>query len=69
MGICGKTPEVSSLQDLLIYSVKGLGSLAHHARTEAGIEDAAVNTFINAAIFSTLTNVNFDDQRFVEWVS
>ncbi len=68
LGVCGKTPEVAALQDLLIYSVKGLGSLAHIAR-QAGIEDADVNTFINGAIFSTLTNVNFNDQRFVDFVS
>ncbi|PNW78577.1 hypothetical protein CHLRE_09g391450v5 [Chlamydomonas reinhardtii] len=70
IGVCGKTPEVSALQDLLIYSVKGLGSLAHVARTSpAKIEDAAVNTFINGAIFSTLTNVNFADDRFLEFVT
>lgn len=68
-GVCGKTPEVAALQDLLIYTVKGLGSLAHHARTTAGIEDEAVNTFINGAIFSTLTNVNFADDRFTEFVT
>lgn len=54
--MCGKTAEVAGLQDLLIYHVKGLGSLAHHARLH-GVEDAAVNTFINGSIFSTLTNV------------
>ncbi|GFR45201.1 hypothetical protein Agub_g6595 [Astrephomene gubernaculifera] len=69
IGVCGKTPEVAALQDLLVYSVKGLGSLAHIARTTAGIEDARVNTFINGAIFSTLTNVNFADDRFLEFVT
>ncbi|GLI70539.1 hypothetical protein VaNZ11_015455 [Volvox africanus] len=69
IGVCGKTPEVAALQDLLIYTVKGLGSLAHHARTLAGLEDQEVNTFINGAIFSTLTNVNFADDRFVEFVN
>ncbi|KAG2454078.1 hypothetical protein HYH02_001118 [Chlamydomonas schloesseri] len=70
IGVCGKTPEVAGLQDLLIYSVKGLGSLAHIARNSpAKIEDAAVNTFINGAIFSTLTNVNFADDRFLEFVT
>ncbi|GLC35355.1 hypothetical protein PLESTB_000573600 [Pleodorina starrii] len=69
IGVCGKTPEVAALQDLLIYTVKGLASLAHHARTAAGIEDQEVNTFVNGAIFSTLTNVNFADDRFVEFVN
>jgi len=68
MGNCGKTPEVAGLQDLLIFSLKGLGSLAHHARA-AGIEDPEVNTFINQATFSTLTNVNFDDTRFQQYIS
>lgn len=69
VGICGKSPEVSALQDLLVFSLKGLGSLAHVARTSAGVEDAEVNQFINGAVFSTLTNVNFDDSRFVELVA
>ncbi|KXZ44628.1 hypothetical protein GPECTOR_64g122 [Gonium pectorale] len=69
IGVCGKTPEVAALQDLLVYSLKGLASLAHIARTTAGIEDPAVNSFVNGAIFSTLTNVNFADDRFVEFVT
>jgi hydroxylamine reductase (hybrid-cluster protein) len=48
IGVCGKTPEVSALQDLLIYSLKGLGALAHHARTQGGIEDEEINSFIAA---------------------
>ena len=46
------------LQDLLVYSLKGLASLAHVARTAGGIEDAEVNQFVHGAAFSTLTNVN-----------
>ncbi|KAG2432480.1 hypothetical protein HXX76_008825 [Chlamydomonas incerta] len=70
IGVCGKTPEVSALQDLLIYSVKGLASLAHIARNSpAKIEDPAINDFINGAIFATLTNVNFADDRFLEFVT
>ncbi|KXZ41847.1 hypothetical protein GPECTOR_263g677 [Gonium pectorale] len=69
IGICGKTPEVAALQDLLIHCLKGLGSLAHVARTSKGLENARVNSFINAAIFSTLTNVNFSDDRFVDFVA
>ncbi|KAG1660707.1 hypothetical protein FOA52_014327 [Chlamydomonas sp. UWO 241] len=68
IGNCGKTPEVAGLQDLLIHSVKGLGSLSHHARTIAGIEDEEVNSFLLQALFSTLTNVNFDDERFKVYI-
>ncbi len=68
IGVCGKTPEVSALQDLLIYSLKGLGGWAHHARTTANITDDEVDSFVNAATFSTLTNVNFDALRFQKYL-
>eukprot|EP00798_Chlamydomonas_sp_ICE-L_P017973 gene17973-24378_t len=68
VGMCGKSPEVAGLQDLLIYSLKGLGSVAHHARA-AGVTDSEVDSFLNRALFSTLTNVNFDDQRFYEYIN
>lgn len=67
LGVCGKTAEVAGLQDLLIYSLKGLGAMAAAARA-GGIEDAEVDTFTNASIFATLTNVNFDDLRFHVYV-
>lgn len=51
---CGKTPEVAGLQDLLVYTLKGLGTLAVKARA-AGIVDDQVNSFIMRAMFSTLT--------------
>ncbi len=63
IGVCGKQPEVAALQDLLIYAVKGL-SLAAHAARMAGIRDEATDKFTCEAIFSTLTNVDFDPQRF-----
>eukprot|EP00899_Mesostigma_viride_P020936 jgi/Mesvir1/28844/Mv18972-RA.1 len=69
IGQCGKTPETAALQDLLIYAVKGLGSWAHYARTKHGIENDAVNNFVHGAMFATLTNVNFDSQRFMEYLS
>lgn len=60
---------MSALQDLLIYSLKGLGGWAHHARTVANITDDEVDSFVNAATFSTLTNVNFDALRFQEYLA
>jgi hydroxylamine reductase len=62
-GVCGKRPEVAALQDLLIYAVKGLSQIALAGR-KAGVTDAAVDRFACEAIFSTLTNVDFDPQRF-----
>ena len=64
IGVCGKQPDVAVLQDLLIYTVKGLSQVAVAAR-KAGISDPAINKYTCEAIFSTLTNVDFDPDRFV----
>jgi hydroxylamine reductase len=63
LGVCGKQPDVAALQDLLIYAVKGLSQVALAARG-AGIKSPDVDRFSAEAIFSTLTNVNFDPDRF-----
>jgi len=66
-GVCGKDPVTAALQDLLIFSCKGLARLALKAR-ELGKTDSEMDAFIQEAIFTTLTNVNFDPERFVEYV-
>jgi len=63
IGVCGKQPDVAALQDLLIYAVKGLCKVAHAGQT-VGVSDVEANRLTNKAIFSTLTNVNFDPDRF-----
>jgi hydroxylamine reductase len=63
MGVCGKTADVAALQDLLIYSMKGIAPLAIEARKH-GIATPDIDFFALKALFSTLTNVNFDAQRF-----
>lgn len=63
MGVCGKDPDVASLQDLLVYALQGLSQVATEAR-KAGIVDPEVNGFTVEALFSTLTNVNFDPEAF-----
>ena len=63
IGVCGKTPEVAALQDLLIHAVKRLSVYAVAAREKGGV-DAEINRFTCEAIFSTLTNVDFDPDRF-----
>ncbi len=67
VGVCGKQPEVSDLQDLLEYALKGLSLCAVEGR-KAGIIDKEVNVFTSKALFSTLTNVNFDSENFVTLV-
>ena len=64
MGVCGKQPEVASLQDLLVYLVKGISQYAVEGR-KVGVIDPEVNTYTFKALFSTLTNVNVDPQWFV----
>ncbi len=67
-GVCGKNEEVSDLQDLLIYALQGLALYAQEGRTQ-GIIDDAVDRFTMEAIFSTLTNVDFDPERFVHMIN
>jgi len=67
-GVCGKSPEVAALQDLLVYALKGLSAVAVEARKH-GITDGEVNRFTCEAAFSTLTNVNFDPERFPPMIS
>jgi hydroxylamine reductase len=68
IGVCGKQPEVAALQDLLIYTVKGIAQVALEG-AKAGVSDPAVNAFTCEAIFSTLTNVDFDPARFVALIN
>ncbi len=68
VGVCGKTEEVAALQDLLIYATKGLAQVAVAGR-KAGVTDAGVNRFTNKAVFATLTNVDFDPDRFFELIN
>jgi len=68
VGVCGKTEEVAALQDLVTYAVQGLSIVAVEARKN-GITDNAIDRFTSEAIFSCLTNVDFDSQRFVELIN
>jgi hydroxylamine reductase len=63
-GVCGKQPDTAALQDLLIYMLKGLSLVVQKGRS-LGFRDGDLDHFTCEAIFSTLTNVNFDPQRFV----
>jgi len=67
IGVCGKQPDVAALQDLLIYAVNGLAQVATEGR-KVGIRDISIDHFTCEAIFSTLTNVDFDPDRFVKLI-
>ena len=68
LGVCGKNAEVAALQDLLIYSLQGLSQVAVEGR-KVGVSDREVNVFTIEACFSTLTNVDFDPDRFVKLIN
>ncbi len=67
IGVCGKNEEVANLQDLLIHAVQGLALYANEGR-QKGIVDEATDLFTFEAVFSTLTNVDFDPARFQELI-
>ena len=67
VGKCGKESEAAALQDVIIHQLKGIGYLAHQARRMGRVDDA-VNRYTLEALFTTVTNVNFDVERLVQWV-
>ena len=66
-GVCGKTDDLANMQDLLIFVLKGISIYSTKAR-ELGIENAKVNKFVYEGLFMTITNANFDKERFFESV-
>jgi len=68
IGVCGKEPDLADLQDLLIYVLQGLSQVAVEGR-RVGVTDPEVNLFVCEATFSTLTNVNFDNERFIHLIN
>jgi hydroxylamine reductase len=68
VGICGKTPEVAALQDLLVHACKGVAMYAHRAR-QLGAVDHDVDVFVVEALFTTMTNVDFDPERIAQWLN
>ncbi len=66
-GVCGKDDEVASLQDALVYALKGLAIVADKAAPEGLVPDDTY-PFLAEGLFVTLTNVNFDPEAIAEWV-
>ena len=67
VGVCGKQPDVAALQDLLVYAVKGLSLVAVEGR-KVGVNDHETNVFTMKALFTTLTNVNFDAEDIAGYI-
>lgn len=68
VGVCGKTSQVAELQDLLVHIVKGIGIYSHHAKLMGYKVPFEIYDFTFSALFSTLTNVNFDENRFTTYI-
>ena len=66
-GVCGKTPEVANLQDLLVYKLRELSQLQLQAE-KAGLADEKTSVFTVEALFATLTNVNFDPEAIAAYI-
>lgn len=63
-GVCGKSPELANMQDLLIYATKGLSEVTTRIRKEGKNIDKELNHFITLNLFTTITNANFDNEVF-----
>ena len=66
-GVCGKTPITAGLQDLLVYALRGLALYAVEGEKK-DVKDYDAEGFVFEALFATLTNVNFDDERLVKLI-
>ena len=64
-GVCGKDPKTAALQDLLLNLAKGISMFAHRA-AQLGAKDPDIDKFVIEALFTTVTNVNFDPLRLEE---
>lgn len=64
-GVCGKTPEVANLQDLLVYVTKGLAAVTTELRSEGKDVTEDVNHMISVNLFTTITNANFDKESII----
>lgn len=65
IGVCGKNEDISSLQDTIIFALKGISAYAVHAR-ELGFVDPEVDAIVQEALYMTLTNVNFNTQEHID---
>lgn len=67
IGVCGKSDDTATLQDLLVYATKGIAMYAHRAG-RLGVRDREVDGFVLDALFTTVTNVNFDPERLADFL-
>ena len=68
-GVCGKEGSTSDLQDLLIYNLKGIGVIAKQAQAAGVKVPGSTGDFVAKALFTTITNSNFNDENLVNWIN
>ncbi|CEN85445.1 hydroxylamine reductase [[Clostridium] sordellii] len=68
-GVCGKSPDLARMQDLLIYTTKGLSEITTRLRNEGKKVADEVNHLVTINLFTTITNANFDNEVFYERVN
>jgi len=65
-GVCGKTPDVAAMQDLLIYVTKGISQVASALRAEGKEVTKDTNYLVTTNLFTTITNANFDKEAIIK---
>lgn len=65
VGVCGKQPDVASMQDLLVYATKGISAVTTTLRQEGVAIQPAVNHMITLNLFTTITNANFSKEAII----
>ena len=68
-GVCGKTPEVALMQDLLVYVTKGLSEITTRLRAEGKNPCSSINHLVTHNLFITITNANFDRKAIIEAIT
>lgn len=69
VGVCGKGPEVASMQDLLIYVTKGLSAVTTALRKEGYKVSEKINRHVSENLFVTITNANFDNDAIINRIT
>jgi len=67
-GVCGKENDTANLQDLLIFNLKGIGVIASAAKAQGAETPKDAGLFVAQALFTTITNTNFNEEKLVEWI-
>ncbi len=68
-GVCGKDGSTSDLQDLLIYNLKGIGVIGKKAGEQGAKTSGDAGLFVAKALFTTITNANFNDADLIRWIN